>query len=462
MEFLDDLREQRETGKQSPRDSNVVEESDTPYVDPWEALLAEASFDEAGGSSPAVTSKREKRRRDKARSKQTRRGDAGKAKAGKARRKGARPGLSGGQKLLLGFLTVLVVGIWIGIGAVLSGALTLRGMGGAGGEGDPIPVDPGLVPLVDSDPAAATVTPTVAPLRVEVLVTATSYPTPSPVPPSIVSTVYDNQILQDPDNVDLYLKRGAAYLSLRVYPAALADYEVAIGLNDQLSESYIGLGWSQFYGFAWDAAEAAFATAIDLDEDASEAYFGLGLLYYYRGAYAEAAQGFDAAAEIDPLNAEAEAWMALAAARAGDVREAVDAVNRAMQITQNLPIVYVARSWSQRVQDPPNLEGAHGDLLYALGLAPNQFLTLNALAAFYADYRPDRLSEAEVRAIHAGEWAANPVEQALSLQTLGRVYLALDRKADAARVLTQAAELATVEGIVYLDGLQEDLLQAQQ
>ena len=63
----------------------------------------------------------------------------------------------------------------------------------------------------------------------------------------------------------------------------------------------------------------------------------------------------------------------------------------------------------------------------ALELEPNQFFTLNALASFYVDHRPERLSEAEVRAIYAGDWAANDVERALALQTLGRVYLELGR-----------------------------------
>jgi tetratricopeptide (TPR) repeat protein len=466
MEFLDDLREQRKMGKQSPHDPNSPRDSESSDDDPWEALLGGTGADDAGGAAPQTRSKRrdkerpKKSRAEKTRAENTRPEKTRVAKGAKTvqRGRGARRGLSGGQMLILGVLAVFVIGILIVIAAVFSGIVPIGGVPGGGADANLVAADPGTGPSVEPDAAIATVAPTAQPARVEVLVTVTPAPTATPVPPPVVSTVYDNQILRDPDNVELYLKRGATYLDLGVYSAALADYEHAIALDDQNSEGYVGLGWSHYSLFSWDGAESAFATALALDKNASAAHFGLGLLRYYQGVYGEAAREFDEAAELNPLNAEAEAWFAMSVAAAGDVQEAFDAVNRALLIAEKKPIIYIARSWSHQYRTPPDLEAAHGDLLYALGLGPNQFITLNGLAAFYAEHRPDRLSEAEVRAIHAREWAANDVERALSLQTLGRVYLAMDRKEDAARVLLQAVDLATVEGKTYLVGLEDDLL----
>jgi tetratricopeptide (TPR) repeat protein len=445
MEFLDDLREQRKTDQQSSQQVPSGYESSASDANPWETLLEEVGSSESQATAPLEMPKRRK--------------SARRMKPAKSRREGARRGLSAGQVLTLGVLAMLVVGAWIAIGAVLTGSVSVGGAFGAAASPAPVTADVGMAPLAEPVALAATTAPSQAsdqgqaPAGVE--------PIRPPISLPRVSTVYDSQILQDPSNVDLYLKRGATYLSLRVYDAAFADYQQAIALNELNPEAYIGLGRAHYYTFAWDEAEVAFANAIALDKNAAGAYFARGLLRYYQGAYAEAARDFDAAAEINPRDAEAEAWLAISAARSGDTLEAADAVHRAMLQDQKLPLLYIARSWSQRGQNPPNLEGAHGDLLYAFGLAPNQFLTLNALAEFYAEHRPERLSEAEVRAIHAGEWATNDVERALSLHTLGRVYLALDRKMDAMRVLSQAVDLATVDGKTYLVGLEEDLLRAR-
>jgi tetratricopeptide (TPR) repeat protein len=478
MEFLDDLREQRKAGKQSPQKQTAAQESANADQDPWEALLEEASFDETGATAPDTAQKgrkkpRQAEGREKTRTPKPRREKPPRAKAGRERqpatstrpgRKGARRRLSGGQKIVVGVLTLLVLAIWIGIAAVLSGAVPLGALFGAGVPAAPVTAPMGAPPM-GAPPMGESAT--VTPVRTPTVAAeagqpaATPKPTASPTPLAMVSTVYDNQIARDPNNIELYLKRGADYLRMGVYAAALADYQHAVTLDDQHPQAYVGLGWTQYFVFAWDDAEAAFAAATALDEATAEAYFGLGLLHYYQGAYTQAVRDFDWAAEINPLNAEAEAWLAMSAAREGDLQEARDAVDRAMLVNQQLPILYIARSWVHKSENPTNLEGAHGDLLYALDLGPNHFLTLNALAGFYAEHRSDRLSEAEVRAIYAGEWAANDVERALALQTLGRVYLSLDRQEDAARVLMQAMDLATVDGKTYLVGLVEDLASTQ-
>ena len=59
------------------------------------------------------------------------------------------------------------------------------------------------------------------------------------------------------------------------------------------------------------------------------------------------------------------------------------------------------------MQDPPDIDGAQGDLLYARELEPNGFISLNALANFYLEYRPERLAEAELLAHYAYNWAQN-------------------------------------------------------
>lgn len=456
MEFLDDLREQREAGKRDSKSKPSSQDRVTEQEDPWEALIAGASFDESEGAGPESAPQSDQGHSGKA---PRRRQISGSRRD--SRTKAMRHGMSGAQKMLLGLLALLVLLVLVVMAAALSGWLPLSALFGS--DENVVPTLDAAMSLLEEPETAAPIVPAPTPTAIHKVEAPTIVPLPTatPIPVPVVSTVYDNQIIRDPENVDLYLKRGAEYLSLGVYDAAFDDYERAITLNDQRFEGYLGLGWSMYYVFDWTGAKAGFDAAVVLNPDADEAHFGLGLLHYYQGAYADAAREFDMAAEINPLNAEAEAWLAISAAKLGDTQEAVDAVARALNTTQELPIVYIARSWAHRIQAPPNLEGAHADLLYALDLESNEFLTLDALASFYADYRPDRLSEAELRAIYARDWAENPVEEALALQTLGHVYLALDRKADAERVLTEAKELSTRDGNTYLVSLEDDLARAR-
>jgi tetratricopeptide (TPR) repeat protein len=372
------------------------------------------------------------------------------------------------QMIVLGVLGLFVVAVWIVVGLMIVRSRPADTPEGPESEADVTVVSyANATPMQPSDavtgtetinltPAAESSTATAAP-------TATPEPTathtPTPAPP--VSTVYDRQIAEDPNNLDLYMQRGREYLSLGAYEAALEDFQKAKSLEKERAEVYVGMGWAQYYLARWDAAEASFGTAIAFNQDLSDAHFGLGKLFYYQGRYEEAASEFDWAAEIDRGDAEAEAWLAMAAAHEGDPTEAVGAATRALSITEELAIVYVARSWAHRAQEPPDLESAHGDLIYARNLAPNDYHALKALAAFYLAHRPERLVEAEQLAFYAQNWAKDPIQEALALQTLGRVYLEQDRIDEARKALGQAADLVTAEGKIALFDLMDDLERAR-
>ena len=86
---------------------------------------------------------------------------------------------------------------------------------------------------------------------------------------------------------------------------------------------------------------------------------------------------------------------------------------------------------------------------------------LTALAQFYTEYRPERLAEAEQLALSAvDQWSTSDLERARGLHTLGRVYLAQERKQDAFDALSQAADIATIDGKIVLGGLGDDLERA--
>jgi tetratricopeptide (TPR) repeat protein len=374
-------------------------------------------------------------------------------------------GLSASQKVMLGILGLVVVGIWAVIIVLVSRSSAARETDTAlSQDGAEITVvsDVDVTPVLpepnQGDPDADTEDE--AEVEAEPEGTATPEPPPTATPP--IFTALDRQIQDNPDDIELYLQRAEAYITLGAYQAALADLEIAKGLDKTRAGIYVSEGWTHFYTGLWQRAEEAFNTAVSLNQDLPEAHFGLGQTLFYRGRYKEAASEFDWAAEINPQNAEAEAWLGISAAKLQDKEEAYGAVGRAISQTNALPIVYIAQSWARRTESPPDIDGTQADLLYAQNLESNDFMTLNALAEFYVGYRPERLAEAELLASYAYNWATNDVERAVALQTLGGVYLQQDRNVDAERVFMEAVDLISRDGEILLVGLAEDLAKAKE
>ena len=444
MEFLDDLRQQRESKTQpktQPETQPRTPARPAPELsqDPgaWDDLLASVDVTEpveVSAPAPAVSGR------------------------GRARKHA----LTMVQKIILGTLVVAVLAIWAVVILFITGAFRTTRFD-LNTEADVVSEAAGAVsaPGVEANTA-----PPVASRPEGAVATETPLPTATPIPVGPITTVYDEQIRRDPDNPGLYLQRGDAYLEVKAYEAALGDFQRAEQLGVGAT-AYEGLGRTYYVLFRWRDAEAALKQATTLDSDLADAYFGLGQIAYYRGDYRKAATAFDTAAEINPQRAEYEAWLAIAAAHLDDRPEALGAASRAINISADSSLVYVAKSWAARVPDGAasgtrDLDGAQGDLLHAMNLGPNDFITLNAVAEFYVADRPERLAEAEQLAAYALNWARNDVERAVAMQTLGRVYLFQERKADAQRILGEAAALASVDGEIALAGLEEDLARAHE
>lgn len=323
-------------------------------------------------------------------------------------------------------------------------------------------------PLIINTPAGTPVewtgaqlpSPTTAPTTKPPTATPTpAPPTPTPVVLPSVSTRFDLQVLRNPDNVDLRLQRGEEYLRLRAYTLALADFEQARTLSPDRAEAYLGVGQACFYLRRWQEAESSLSSAISFNADLPTPHFWLGRLYYYQGRYELAIRELDQAAELTPYP-EAEAWLALTYLRLNppNLDEANGAVERAFKLDEKLPFNYLTRGWLRVAQQ--DIEGAQADFLYAQGLAPYDFDVLNMLARFYAEYRPERLAEAERLALQAQNWAQSDLQHALALQTLGRIYLKQGRRETARQVYSQAADLATADGKIALPDLAKEVEQA--
>lgn len=425
-----------------------------PEEDLWEGLFGEEESEAPAEPTIADSGDKKERgskhqKREKASSKRAR----SVTKAPKPKRTRVKgKGLTPGQLLILLLLGISIVAAYLILVSMIRGTLSAN----RSPDSETISTDtPGMEAATPT--TSRPIPPTTTPTR---SLAAIASPTPTPTPLPVVTTRFDQNINIAPDDIQLRLQRGAEYLSLGAHAEALADFEHAQTLDEKRAETYIGIGQARYYMLDWPAAENAFLTAISFNEDLPEPYFNIGMIYYLQGRFQEAAKEFDRAAEKNPEFAEAEAWLAIAAARSDDPGEAMAAANRAISLTESSAIVHIARSWAYRVQSPPDIDAAQGDLLYAQKLTPYSSELLIALAQFYTDYRPERIVEAEQLGHYAIQWARNDLDRARALYILGHVYLSQDRKEEAIEVLTEAADLTIYEGQVLLSGVVEDLERA--
>ncbi|MDF1512528.1 MAG: tetratricopeptide repeat protein [Anaerolineae bacterium] len=449
MEFLDDLIKNQDEQAQPEQES-------APKDTSWEDLLRIAASETLDETEAEIPNPR-----------------------GSSRRRGRKPRTGNAQnqrskrrKRILFFLGMAVLLTWgIAFALVLRSNANMIILPGLFTQPRPssetVPTEDSTAePTQDLEEIFET-GPTEEPLVEEVITTrdVAKEPTPVPTKPPVKDapfTRFDREIQESPMLIDLYQLRGEEYITLGAYEAALSDFQYVLEKDDSRAEAYAGIGQVFFYLRRWNEAEQAFLSALERNPELSSAHFWLGHIYFYKGEYKAAAKAFDLAAEYDRSDAAAEAWLAIASAQWGDYPEVTGAVTRAMSITQDLAVVFVANSWTKLLLTPPDIDGAQGDLLYAQKLEPNSFLSLNALARFYLEYRPERLAEAELLAHYAQNWAQNDIEKALALQTLGRIYLVKDLKADAEQVFIQAMELATVDGVVVLAGLPDDFVRSRE
>ena len=436
MEFLDDLIKNQDTNEQTEQ-----EPEDAAWNDLINGMALEDPYDQ-GRSGQNKNQQRLDRNRKSRKRARSRKG------SGSRRRKRV--------------LTILAVSIFIVWGLIFAVILRMRDSNTKPRTTAPSVTGP-TTPVTVTEGSDNALTPPQTPAETGVdsipVEESDVVPESSPKPPSIPDapfTRFDREIQENPEFIDLYQLRGQEYIDKAAYEAALADFQYVLAKDENRAEAYAGMGRVYFHMRRWNEAERAFQSSLGLNEELSTAHFWLGHIYFYKGAYKAAFQAYDMAAEYDRSNAAAEAWLAFTSAELGDYYETLGAVTRAMSITKELSVVFVASSWENLLNDPPDIDGAQGDLLYARELEPNNFITLNALASFYLDYRPERLAEAELLAHYAQNWAQNDIEKAIALHTLGRIYLVKGLNADAEKVLIQAMDLSTVDGFVILPDLPDD------
>jgi tetratricopeptide (TPR) repeat protein len=147
-------------------------------------------------------------------------------------------------------------------------------------------------------------------------------------------TDYTEAIRRDPKRAAAYVNRGVAYHFQKNLPAAIADYDTAVGLDfgvNHLPAAWFNRGvalYEQKIGEGIQTVTAApieysvikpaiadLSQAIALDPKNADAYYNRGVAHFAQSNMAAALADFKKVLDLDPDNADARRYRDLAQQR---------------------------------------------------------------------------------------------------------------------------------------------------
>jgi tetratricopeptide (TPR) repeat protein len=372
--------------------------------------------------------------------------------------------------LILGILTIAVYGLLMSIIAINSPQISqLAAVAATVPPTDSADEPPSSPPatVTSDDIAVATATVAPAPSASPTLPpasTPTLAPTATPTPPpTLVSaapqTRYDLQVMGDPNNAELRLQRGYAYIELDAHAYAIEDFSTALELDDTLTKAYLGRGEARFYLKEWNTSLEDFDQALAQNPELSDVLVWRGRLLSLLGRHEPAIEALRQAIALEDTSAN-HLMLADALLRSESFEEAKLAYTTVLSTEARSVEAYVGRAMTWAEED--NLNQALADLNSAKGISPHDPVVLNGRAWFHVWYEHRNLDEAEGLAQQAVSKAKQDLERAVYLHTLGWIYYEQERYEEAVNTLREAAALATVEGDVIYSDILEHLEKASE
>jgi tetratricopeptide (TPR) repeat protein len=148
--------------------------------------------------------------------------------------------------------------------------------------------------------------------------------------------VLPNIVLVDADDANTYLERAAIWVKIGDLDRALADYNTAIGLDDENVAAYRARSLLWRNRGHIDRALADLDRAIRLSFADPEVYRDRGLVWYERGRYDRAIADFNQAIKLSPAFAMAYLHRAEALLNKGDFQTAIADFDRAIQLAPEM------------------------------------------------------------------------------------------------------------------------------
>src|ERR1019366_1923437 len=184
----------------------------------------------------------------------------------------------------------------------------------------------------------------------------------------------------------------------------------------------------------WEAAVMHLAQAEKLDPARADVQKLLALTTTELGALDDAASAWNRYLKLEPNDDVARRERAFTAARIGKLEQGIADLDAYLSRHPDDPVAHYELAQAQRSVD---VTQALGHLDKALALDPNYLAARAARGSLYYQAGKPESAVADLELV-----ASLQPDDAVNLDRLGQTYQALDRMADAVRVLRRAAELA--------------------
>ncbi len=116
---------------------------------------------------------------------------------------------------------------------------------------------------------------------------------------------FDSAIAMDPDRTNSYINRGKGLMELKRYEAARRDFEQAVNLDSRDTTNYLNLAMAQYQLGNYQEAVEANTEVIILAPRKAKGYYNRGIAYGVMKEYDKAIADFNQAIAINPKYAEA-------------------------------------------------------------------------------------------------------------------------------------------------------------
>lgn len=186
--------------------------------------------------------------------------------------------------------------------------------------------------------------------------------------------VYNQELITNPKNADIYFRRANEYYKFNQYLRALGDVDKAIEYVPQNNrelrfDSYMLR--AEIYQMMGKHPEALadFTEAAKLDPTSFMALYQKANEEYELGRYAEAKVDFNRLKAQNPRSAEALTGLARVAVKENNIGLASEYMDGAVEMMSADPDIYVRRASVRRMQN--NNTGAVEDLLMAISINNN-------------------------------------------------------------------------------------------
>jgi tetratricopeptide (TPR) repeat protein len=165
-------------------------------------------------------------------------------------------------------------------------------------------------------------------------------------------------IAEDPNEPQLYVARGRAYLALREYDRAIADFTQAMDLEPDASEYRLLRVYAYAVKGDYPAALADCEQAIQMAPNTQLSYQARGAVLVLMGKNDRAIADFSHAIQLDPADASLYVQRGFVYGVQGRYADARGAFERAIEINPNLAIAYTAIAWMQSTCPQPGFRDA--------------------------------------------------------------------------------------------------------